>query len=947
MSMAGISIYYQNVRGLRTKTNTFRLGLLESNYDILMITESWLIPSIYSSELFTQEYTIFRRDRDVTGLGRGGGVLIAIKNKFKAIRLFNIETESDCIWLKVALSPGFTDLLCVVYFTPNSPLHVYKTFFDKLDMYKFKNEHILILGDFNLPITGTGFDLSNGNEICKHQLFFNELYGLTSKNNVLNVLGRTLDLVLTDMLDLTVHEETTPLVKIDNYHPALILEYTLNSKQNVCSKNNSFTYNYSKANFYALYKEFATTNWNELYFIKDINLAVQYFYDKLYSALDLHVPKYQTRNSKYPHWYSLDLKKMISKKEKIRKKYKKFEMPHFLDEYNNLRRETKRLIKVDYENHMKTVENELKSNPKSFWGAIKSMKAADKNPSTMHLDDKEVEGGAAIAEALATYFSSVYEPSDPDLSVDELCDRAESSPVLDNVSSFCLNGITEQEVLTALKKLKPKKSLGPDSVPPYIFKACADIFVTPLHYLFNLSIKNNIFPDRWKTTKVVPVPKKGSKNDITNYRPISILSSPAKVFESIIYNRLFSHVKTYISELQHGFFPNRSITSNLLNFTQYCMSVVDSNAQVDVIYTDFVKAFDKVRNLPLLRKLHYLGFTRKSLSFFASYLHKRKQYVSYEGFLSDEFVAGSGVPQGSNLGPLLFLIFINDITKCVKNSFMLLYADDIKIYKRIDSKSDCYELQNDLNSLFLWSTTNLTFNTSKCAVMTYTKKTKPNVITFNYSLNGEFLSRKTNFRDLGVLFASNFSFEEHITAMCKSAYSILGFIRRSGSFLQNSNSLKLLFMSLVRSKLEYGSIVWYPHVNYLSERVENVQNKFLRFLYYKSFSTYPSFIPYAQLLSLFELTSLSKRREACSLLYMHKLACGVLDDSGLLSQLDFTVPRHNSRCSALFTPRYSRTNLGYYRPINFMTRLYNIYSHKIDLFHYPLKMVELQKVVTE
>ena len=242
-------------------------------------------------------------------------------------------------------------------------------------------------------------------------------------------------------------------------------------------------------------------------------------------------------------------------------------MPHILNEYNNLRKESKKLIKMEYENHIKTVECELNSNPKSFWGAIKGLRAADKNPSTMHLDDKEVEGGAAITEAMATYFSSVYETCN--LSLDELWQQARRSPVMDNASSLTLNGITKQEVLNGLKKLKPKRSMGPDDVPPYIFKACAELFVTPLHYLFNLSVKNGAFPDVWKITKVVPVPKKGSKKDIKNYRPIALLSSPAKVFESVIYDRLFTHVKSHISEFQHGFFPNRSINSNLLNFTQY------------------------------------------------------------------------------------------------------------------------------------------------------------------------------------------------------------------------------------------------------------------------------------------------------------------------------------------------------------------------------------------
>jgi len=192
------------------------------------------------------------------------------------------------------------------------------------------------------------------------------------------------------------------------------------------------------------------------------------------------------------------------------------------------------------------------------------------------------------------------------------------------------------------------------------------------------------------------------------------------------------------------------------------------------------------------------------------------------------------------LGPLLFIIFINDIISKIKNSNILLYADDLKIFRRVDNVDDCLKLQEDVNALINWSNFNLKFNVKKCAVMTYSKKIYTNIIRFNYSMNGESLSRKTSIKDLGIIFDPKLSFVEHIISICKSAYSILGFIKRSGSFLQSPHSLKLLFDALVRSRLEYGSLIWYPHATYLLNTIEQVQAKFLRFLFYKALAECPS-----------------------------------------------------------------------------------------------------------
>lgn len=222
------------------------------------------------------------------------------------------------------------------------------------------------------------------------------LYSLKSLNNIINFQGRTLDLVLSDINNLSVSEESVPMVNLDRYHPALYISFKINECIVALEKivdNVRPNYNFSKADFHMLYSNLRDSNWNDLYCVGNTDDAVKLFYDKMYDVLNVSVPMKRSFKSKYPNWYSQNLKLLIKRKEKIRRRYKKHNMPHLWDEFKSIRREVKQLIRLDYKEFLKTAESEINKNPKSFWNVIKNLRGNNVKPATMELDNVEAREG--------------------------------------------------------------------------------------------------------------------------------------------------------------------------------------------------------------------------------------------------------------------------------------------------------------------------------------------------------------------------------------------------------------------------------------------------------------------------------------------------------------------------------------------------------------------------
>ena len=366
----------------------------------------------------------------------------------------------------------------------------------------------------------------------------------------------------------------------------------------------------------------------------------------------------------------------------------------------------------------------------------------------------------------------------------------------------------------------------------------------------------------WKQAIVKPLFKKGSKKCPKNYRPVSLTSVCCKTLERIVRDSLVNHLEgnKLISNNQHGFRSGRSCVTQLLEIIEIWSDLLDNGLPIDCLYLDFAKAFDKVPHVRLVRKIEAHGIKGDLLKWLHDFLDNRSQHVVINNISSNSRKVSSGIPQGSVLGPILFLLYINDISQDIE-SHIKLFADDTKIFRAISSISDNTALQADIDRLLLWSKKwQLPFNIEKCKIIHYGRDN----ITANYKMyNNTVFSEETE-KDLGILFDCNLKFSAHVRTIVAKANSRVGLLRRNFSNLSPPIFLPL-YKALIRPLLEYGSVVWSPILKGDQDQIEKVQQRATKLV--KTISH----LPYSDRLRHLKLDSLKYRRRRADLIQVYRI----------------------------------------------------------------------------
>lgn len=486
-------------------------------------------------------------------------------------------------------------------------------------------------------------------------------------------------------------------------------------------------------------------------------------------------------------------------------------------------------------------------------------------------------------------------------------------------SELCLPLISYSDIFDTILSLRSDCSGGPDGIPSCFIKNCVANLLQPLHTIFNRCIKSGRFPMQWKHSNVIPIFKSGSRSDISNYRPISINNIFAKVFDSILSKILTAHVKDCIVDSQHGFTQGRSTETNLFLFTNFITENLENGFSVDCIYTDIKKAFDRVPINLLLNKLHYLyRIGEPLLSCISASLCDRSQQIAVGGFTSPPISVSSGVGQGTHLGPILFLLFINDLRSVFKHSQFLQFADDCKIFVGTSSIADLSALQKDLDAFVLWCTAGgLELNADKCKHMRFSRKSNP--INFTFSINNIDLETVLCIKDLGVYLDTKLTFNTHVDKIASKANKLLGYIRRTTTSFTNLRCIVILYTAFVRSIIDYCSTIWAPFYYVHIDRLERIQRKFVKMLCFK-FNIYYDRDNYDLLVKYFSLQPLAERRVFSDLMFAFKVLNGVVRCSDISDMFSVYIPSRPLRRLPILTVDYHRTNYGLHCPV---TRIAN------------------------
>ena len=431
------------------------------------------------------------------------------------------------------------------------------------------------------------------------------------------------------------------------------------------------------------------------------------------------------------------------------------------------------------------------------------------------------------------------------------------------------------EVLTKqLKNLNTSKSMGPDGCHPRLLRETADIVNIPLQKIFDKTFEEGCVPSLWKDANISALYKnKGEKSETTNYRPVSLTCLPSRLCEKTVRDKIMKHMNdnNLFSTCQYGFRNKRSCVLQLLDVLDDWSKYYDESKQIDNIYLDIKKAFDTIPHDRLLLKLKRYGFDGQLLNWVKDFLSGRRQRVMLNGKCSGWKKVTSGVPQGSVLGPILFIIYVNDIPDSLQH-FCKIFADDTKVYAAVDKRSDQESLQQILLKLSEWSRIwLLEFSIQKCKLVQYgTVK-----YDFEYKLkdkdgNLQVLPKDTKEKDLGIWFQNNLKFDEHINYIVNRANRLVGLIKRTFKSL-DKDSFLILYKSLIRSILDYVGSVYYPYTKKNIQLIENVQRRATRIL--------PELkgLSYGERLESLKLPTMHYRRKRYDLIQLFKIVHGYED----------------------------------------------------------------------
>ena len=475
-------------------------------------------------------------------------------------------------------------------------------------------------------------------------------------------------------------------------------------------------------------------------------------------------------------------------------------------------------------------------------------------------------------------------------------------------NSFFISPITKYELENEINNLNSKKSPGYDGISSQVIKTVATEISEPLSHVFNLTFLTGIIPDDLKIALVPPIFKENEKNEFKNYRPISVLTCFSKLLEKLMYKRLTNHIEKHniLTQRQYGFRENRSTELAIIELVDRITKAIDKGEYTIGIFLDLSKAFDTIDHKILIQKLDHNGIRGITQLWFQDYLRNRKQIVKFNQIKSKEMVMKSGVPQGSILGPILFLLYINDIENCSKLISFILFADDTNIFyssKCLKTLSNI--IQTEIDKVAEWLNVNkLSLNTTKTKVILLRSPNKKPSQIIKINICGKNIEQVKTATFLGIIIDECLTWKDHIAKVTKKIVRASGIIAKMRHFV-NLNSLKLIYYALVYPYLIYGNLTWGNTYKSRIQKIMNIQKKIVRLMTFKSYLEHSE--PIFKDLNILDIFKINDYLTALFMFRYHHLN-NLPDFFKNYFLINNQIHEHNTRNASKLHKCYKRTN---------------------------------------
>ena len=814
------------MRSILNKLPEFQSYVAIHSPDLIMLCETFLTPDKTNALLALGGYNIVvRKDGKDTANGNCRGLLVYCKADLKAAPFTSTEMERFVESVGVKIPWGRDELkIVLVYRPPRSPMSADDNgnTVELCNLIKSVNGHAVILGDFNF--SGICWERNYSSSVGEQEFlrtigdkFLTQHVDFSTHED-----GNTLDLVLSSSPELVAGVGNEgPLATADHVMLDIKIVGPARDRTSV-----EMVPDWRKADLDAMKASVGAIDWDvELEGLSGVE-AWDTFNEIIRRETEKCVPLMRRRQGSRPLWMTKNVMRIIRKKRRLWKgyagKWGKHDYESF-QAFKKVQQEVKKEVRNAKRNYERKLAKNRKKNSKSFYSYLKKKTSnrVSVGPLIDDADDKKlVTDDCKMAEMLNTFFCSVFTREDLSLMPEaEHYFQGEDSERLKTVN------ITAEKVKKKLQNLSPSSAPGPDKMWPRVLCSLAEELSYPLAIIYTRCLAEETVPPEWRTANVTPIFKKGAKGSAGNYRPVSLTCVLCKVMESIIRDAILEHLDMFelIRSSQHGFMAGRSCVTNLLEYLEELTKLVDRGASVDVVYLDFAKAFDKVPIARLLEKCRGVGIDGNILGWIKSWLSGREQRVVLNGQASSWGEVLSGVPQGSVLGPTLFLIYINDIDNAVDVSGSVLkkFADDTKWAMVVESEQDKLLFQRGLDNLMQWSIEwQMLFNVDKCHIIHIGRKNQG----FEYSMGDRPLEVVDFEKDVGVIIDNTLKPSLQCAKAAKKGQAVLGQLARAVTYRDKVTFFNL-YKTYVRPHLEYAVQAWSPWNAGDKEALESVQRR--------------------------------------------------------------------------------------------------------------------------